>query len=399
MDGWMSMKAFYAHDVDRKIVALVDNAEPFSASALKNCPLCRGPLRSLNRYSRITRRALIDEATKKFIIWVNRESTLLVKRMEEVEAGLRDSAGESQNGLENSATNFSSVAVTGVLSVVGTRDQQNALVSQLTRGNNKYAVIMQLRREIKKFLRQVSEKEQPFGRIYDLVQEARTHRGVESNLSSTVDLIQVGNRLLATVLLIRCDYTVLLTILDDLKGEISALISLKAHRKDCKTLITESHSKHQQAKIVKGHLYWARFASLEQSFAKPGDELDQLMNEARDHLELATSICDDYPGQTIGMRSEVSEAETMLRGSTFYLPVSNEEKAAVYAAMATDFSRTGHWYHCENGHPFTVGECGMPMQTSRCPQCGATVGGRNHEAADGVTHAADIDEQFGRLGL
>jgi len=35
---------------------------------MKSCPTCRGPLRNLNRYSRIVRRALIDEATKKFIV-------------------------------------------------------------------------------------------------------------------------------------------------------------------------------------------------------------------------------------------------------------------------------------------------------------------------------------------
>ena len=36
------------------------------------------------------------------------------------------------------------------------------------------------------------------------------------------------------------------------------------------------------------------------------------------------------------MRNEVEHAEKMLRDSTFYLPVSNEEKAAV-DAMARDF--------------------------------------------------------------
>jgi hypothetical protein len=38
------------------------------------------------------------------------------------------------------------------------------------------------------------------------------------------------------------------------------------------------------------------------------------------------------------------------------MPASNEEKAAVYAAMAHDSRGTGHWYYSENGHPFTIGE-------------------------------------------
>lgn len=96
------------------------------------------------------------------------------------------------------------------------------------------------------------------------------------------------------------------------------------------------------------------------------------------------------------MLSEVSEAETMLRDATFYAPVTNAEKAAVYAAMAQSFQGTGHWYYCANGHPFTVGECGMPMETARCPQYGATVGRTHHQPAAGVTRAADLDEGFRR---
>ncbi|XP_074703437.1 E3 ubiquitin-protein ligase RNF213 isoform X1 [Strix aluco] len=36
------------------------------------------------------------------------------------------------------------------------------------------------------------------------------------------------------------------------------------------------------------------------------------------------------------------------------------------------------WYTCPNGHPCTVGECGLPMETSRCLDCGAQVGGMMH---------------------
>jgi hypothetical protein len=91
-------------------------------------------------------------------------------------------------------------------------------------------------------------------------------------------------------------------------------------------------------------------------------------------------MCDKYPGQRASMRKEVEDTEKMLRDSTFYMPVTNEEKAAVYATMAQNFSGTGHWYYRENGHQFTMEECGMPMETSRCPQCSSPVGGRNHEA-------------------
>ena len=86
----------------------------------------------------------------------------------------------------------------------------------------------------------------------------------------------------------------------------------------------------------------------------------------------------------------------MLRDATFYAPVTNMEMAAVYAAIAQSFQGTGHWYYCANGHPFTVGDCGMPMQTARCPQCGATVGGMDHQAVAGVTRAIDLEAEFHR---
>jgi hypothetical protein len=261
-----------------------------------------------------------------------------------------------------------------------------------------------LRREIRKFLQQVNEKEQPFGRIYDLVQDARRHRGINVDLHSKVDVLQVRNRLLTTVLLIRCDYTILMTFLNDQKDETRASslriqVDLSINRKECEELMAESDSRNQPGNYVEGILYWGRFLALERSLAEHGSELTKLLDKAREYLQLAHEICDEYPGQTAGMRDEVEGVEKMLRDSTFYMPVSNEEKAAVYAAMAQDFRGTGHWYYCENGHPFTIGECGMPMETSQCPQCGSPVGGNNHEAIRGVRRATDLENQFGRVSI
>jgi len=78
------------------------------------------------------------------------------------------------------------------------------------------------------------------------------------------------------------------------------------------------------------------------------------------------------------MRNEVEDVEKILRDSIFYMLVSNEEKVIVYAAMAHDFRGTRHWYYCKNGHPFTIRECNMPIETSQCPQCGSPVGGHDH---------------------
>ncbi|KAI4140187.1 MAG: hypothetical protein L6R39_005901 [Caloplaca ligustica] len=401
MDGHMGMSDFYVMNGEGSIVDLKNSAEPFSASGLKSCPSCRGPLRNLNRYGRIVRRALIDEATKKFIVWANKGFIRLVTKMQAIEAGLRETAGGKQQASDKVSPE---TPLSGPFQLQGDRDHQISQIGTLTRKENRYKTIIALRREIKKFLQQVNEKEQPFGRIYDLAQDARSHRGINTNLHSNVDILQVRNRLLTTVLLIRCDYTILLTFINDRKGETSASscgveVDLRANRRECERLIAESHSENQPGNTVEGHLYWARFFALERGLMEPGSELTQLLADAREHLQHAREICDKYPGQTAGMQEEITDVEKMLRDSTFYMPVSNEEKAAVYAAMAHDFRGTGHWYYCENGHPFTIGECGMPMETSRCPQCGSPVGGQNHRAAAGITPATDLERQFGGLGI
>jgi hypothetical protein len=45
----------------------------------------------------------------------------------------------------------------------------------------------------------------------------------------------------------------------------------------------------------------------------------------------------------------------------------------------------GTWYLCPNGHVYSVGECGRPMQEGRCPECNARIGGRNHIPNQGNT--------------
>jgi hypothetical protein len=36
------------------------------------------------------------------------------------------------------------------------------------------------------------------------------------------------------------------------------------------------------------------------------------------------------------------------------------------------------WYKCPNGHLYVVGDCGMPMEESSCPECKKVIGGTNH---------------------
>ncbi|KAJ3056647.1 hypothetical protein HK097_005321 [Rhizophlyctis rosea] len=81
------------------------------------------------------------------------------------------------------------------------------------------------------------------------------------------------------------------------------------------------------------------------------------------------------------------------RLDTFYQAVDQAEKLEIIRAMQSEFHGSGHWYQCPNGHTYTIGECGGAMQSSQCPECGATVGGGGHQLATSNRR----DDEFERL--
>ena len=413
MDGHMELSKYYTMssdtDTDNPIIALKSTSVPFSTSELKNCPLCRKPLRNINRYGRIVRRAWIDEATKKFIVWANSTFIPLRSRMKQAEANMRIPIAKKQT-IESPLQRHAELPQMlerlrlEPVRLTGSRDQQINVAFRAQKATARYKDISKLRMDIRTFLREVDEAEQPISRINALIQDARKYRGVSTEAPDIPLVLQVRNRLLATVLILRCDYAILFDYVTKSGatasgGNVQEFRLNFAHtRKDCEDLIQESRSRQQPAQEVEGLLYWARFVALERDRSDNLSEVEMtaLVNRARHQLQLARHVCTSHTGQTAGMLTEVSEAEKMLRDATFYEPVTNAEMDAVYAAMAQSFQGTGHWYYCVNGHPFTVGECGMPMETARCPQCGATVGGTHHQPAAGVTRAEDMEMEFGR---
>eukprot|EP00339_Tiarina_fusa_P025284 CAMPEP_0117064642 /NCGR_PEP_ID=MMETSP0472-20121206/45158_1 /TAXON_ID=693140 ORGANISM="Tiarina fusus, Strain LIS" /NCGR_SAMPLE_ID=MMETSP0472 /ASSEMBLY_ACC=CAM_ASM_000603 /LENGTH=1533 /DNA_ID=CAMNT_0004784887 /DNA_START=231 /DNA_END=4830 /DNA_ORIENTATION=+ len=73
----------------------------------------------------------------------------------------------------------------------------------------------------------------------------------------------------------------------------------------------------------------------------------------------------------------------------FFDPQSHKESYLIsmpddeFAEIAR-ISQASGWYSCPNGHKYSIGNCGMPMERSACPACGATIGGANHVAVRGV---------------
>ncbi|KAG0208402.1 hypothetical protein BGX28_000620 [Mortierella sp. GBA30] len=59
-------------------------------------------------------------------------------------------------------------------------------------------------------------------------------------------------------------------------------------------------------------------------------------------------------------------------------PLTEAEKFEVFRAVQQTLGGSGHWYRCPNGHSYVIADCGMAMEESRCPECGARIGGGDH---------------------
>jgi hypothetical protein len=240
-------------------------------------------------------------------------------------------------------------------------------------------------------------------------------------------ILQTRSNALATALLIRCDLVILSDVLTvrfskELSAAVDTIVDFSKNRADCEILFRLAVEGRHHLQRAEALIMWAHFAALEVScrssqdkeryvkgldwqnaqktntYNSDNDATATLRIQARQHLEQARAFCAEH-SQARTVAHEIDEIEKMLRESTFYSLVTNEEMENVVNAMAREFRGTGHWYRCRNGHPFTVGECGGPMVESVCPQCGEPIGGRHHQAAEGVTRDSEMETRFGNMRL
>jgi hypothetical protein len=415
MDGQMDMSAHY--DIDPWTghpVAIKASSQPFSMDEIKVCATCRGQLRNVARYGRIVRRAMLDEATKKFITWsVGRHLALADELLME------------QNRLEATVTDAKKMSgpsqPAGKAVLLPSRSRLGQLVAlSKAAGRNRYAVMMRLWHGISKFAGEVQREEQPFQRVADLVRFANQQHMTRGEFVFDESVLQVKGTVTATALLLRCELVVFSDFLElredgnttEQYGEVK--LDFDVHLAECSRLVDLACDSKLLRQEVEGHIYFAQFCGFartlspdpdtvmtpEQQSIVPGNiwssppqssKHDILKAKGLAHTAEASRIIAAHPSLA-NLVPQVEAAEQMLHEGSFYQAVSAEELRAVYGAMANSFRGTGHWYTCQNGHPFTVGECGMPMEQVRCPECEAPIGGQHHRPAEGVRRAEEMDD-------
>lgn len=420
LDGTMGMQEYYRVDpLTGRYMELKSSAEPFSAKSNKPCPECRGSLRNLARYGRIIRRAMLDESTKKLTTWSNRKHQDLAVQLANIEGELMGSTHFPHKPNQN-------IVLTGSI------EDQIKFVKKM-RTTKRYGKIYALISEITNFVRKLSKEEQPYQVVHDLVEVAR-RRAASASITKfefSSDELQLRDHLQACNLLFR-SYIILFGDVIRVHGKTPAAtrgrlrVDFFESRVLCEKLIAEAVKSNSICQEVEAQIHWAKLAAMECGAlvamdvgedSEPLKNIDNLKDSAKLRLDFVEITCtqrmkiskgrqhltrheridqrDDIPQDPMQVFiDEASEVRKMLRES-----LSISEMGMVVRAMAKEFRGTGHWYRCANGHPFTVGECGMPMELARCPECDSGVGGQSHRPTEGVTLAQDIEQRFRNIEL
>ncbi|KAF2760220.1 hypothetical protein EJ05DRAFT_275976 [Pseudovirgaria hyperparasitica] len=397
MDGYMDMGRHYDTSVDGSFTAIKASAAPFSSAELKTCPKCRGSLRALCRYGRIVRRAHLDEASKRF-------STLARQTYVSVAEKLNDE-------LEKLPAAKSQLQLQHVTEHCKLKDSMSSQISTIKAGAKdctRYDALFSCHKNILKYVKQSKENEMPFARMCEVVEARRRLNGSNSEEAFHLDnsVVTSTYRLQGVALQFRCeiaimsDYLTMITKALGSKASTQIAIDLSQNRAECRRLINDAATAKDPVRQTEGHIFITNLIALERSRCKNEDKYKIFDEKGKRHIAKARDLCKAIPNSvTHFLPSEIDACEKALASGFFNAPLSAKERREVLKAMAGELRGTGHWYSCVNGHPFSIGECGMPMEEARCPTCGARIGGQNHQAVAGVRRADDLEAELRQLHI
>ncbi|KAK5189250.1 hypothetical protein LTR47_011248 [Exophiala xenobiotica] len=395
LDGHIGMSNVYRTNPCGRFTGLVDISRAL-ATTIPRCPDCQRPIRqyTTQRYNRVINRAVIDELTRRFLLDGKAE-------LNRLECRLADYSREmdlSRPVLINSVKNEN-------------------VTRQLQR---RYEPYHTLYNAIGKFLHKVADDRQPAGKLYQAQVYATKVTDTKSltetldalTLQDSVPPVQCDRRILRSgrMLQIRTEFTVLEDKFSIAKASASTVArvmlpgvsldtSTTRYLQTCGTFIRDCGVDMLPKLAVEASLYFAHGVSLRQSaglsIGIDQARTTQYAQDARDLLEKAMDLC-NLPFQNADQLRAAAEESVKLLRREWYEELSPEELASIKQAMVTGpggfATHSGHWYNCVKGHPFAIGECGMPMEQARCPECGSPVGGSNHQAVTGVSRAMEMED-------
>lgn len=350
-DGLMAMDDYYERSESGELFSIASESRPFSSKELKHCPTCRGSLATIRRYGRISRRALLDQLTKKLMTWCTQKLHVLYTEVQNEQDRLiplqideKEDAMESQESgfdlLRSKTPNLSLLKLQG--SVI---DQFASLKSMEPK---RYQKLHKLHERLLSLCRRVSKDEQPFQKVYGLVENFRMRGKDISEFKFDDTVLQPGLTIKVETLKIRCELLILsdlLHIIHIRPGMIESPLDVGfSHNvQECRDLIEAARRTVKPREETQGNIFASQYLYFWASNLPAGhdNEREGWLDEARTHLEDARALIVKNPGSTVGLIDEVEAIQSAVGGRTFYQSVTSDEMRAVTAAMREEFRGTG----------------------------------------------------------
>ncbi|PYI22896.1 hypothetical protein BO99DRAFT_377209 [Aspergillus violaceofuscus CBS 115571] len=399
VDGFVGLDEVYTRDKNGKFDGLRDISSSL-ASAIPSCPDCKQPIRQFvtKRYNRVINRAVMDETSKRLLIKGRADLEALESRLNDIEDKLNSEPA--------------------LLSVGDTQLQLNA----------RYAACERLGTEASRLSKAMEAENQPMKRLMDAIAiHQKSPRDGIASLSTRMEAMNIAAResdnqitLGARLIYIKSKEVMLSDTFKvvDSSGKSATQPRLRFAKpsstliqvlKDCRDLITQANEGNFSRIVITATISFAKIAQLDAWYHRshPGtttsalhlkeknglEMLEDRFQTTRDLLADALKLCDELRNCP-ELQQKVQEMVRLYEG-TRYEPVTLEELQSIKTAMVSGrggiATHSGHWYNCVNGHPFAIGECGMPMEQARCPECGSPIGGQNHTAVEGVSRAREME--------
>ncbi|KAL2074450.1 hypothetical protein VTL71DRAFT_8228 [Oculimacula yallundae] len=408
LDGMIGMSQVYDTDGYGEFTCLKDPSSELS-KAIPRCPDCNSAIRQhvTQRYKRIINRAVIDEMSKRFIVSGQEGLQKLKLKIEELDQKLESSRAQILGLLDRASKHRTQALTPGA----------QAEMKKLLLDNNMIAI--SATSDVTYFRRSTLDRNQPAKKLHDATvyaaRQAATLDGEMAGLTITPGIPKPARDRRITLGGFAADLKCRSIILSHLFTITQALNSNAAGAviknvggnpsqqyasflQDCRTLIEDCKHASLPKLSVESTCYFGKVARALQMYSHASksdiDKATPVVHEAIALLETAKELC-KQPFKDADVLSIAVDNILGLLGKEWYEEVTVAELAAIKQAMVSGSggiaTHSGHWYNCENGHPFAIGECGMPMEQARCIECGARIGGQNHSAVEGVTRADQME--------
>ncbi|KAF5240849.1 hypothetical protein FAUST_4149 [Fusarium austroamericanum] len=387
LDGLVGLGEVYHTDMSGNFTGM-KNMSGTLAQKTPCCPDCKRSIRQFatRRYNRVINRAVMDEICKRFLIKGQAALDKLNKKLAKLETALATSRRSSSLGPHHTATTFFRERHAGIksleksaeslLKLMGAENQPakkliNAIATSQSAATGGFNSITQLMEALK--LSHSAPDDQLLLGARLVILEAQQIQLMDAFMVSK----SKGRKLHENALDLPCMDEWFKTFLAIMKDAMD----VKLNRIVIATILGF-------AKIARGDAWTAKPEARSKSARKESVRI----KAARELLPIAVDCCSKL-GDNDVLKKRVGDMVELYEPR--HEEVTPEELASIRSAMVTGphgmATHSGHWYNCVNGHPFAIGECGMPMEMARCPECGAAIGGSSHRAVEGVYRAEEME--------